>query len=172
MVDPVLVAANVGLTPEIGLLLASNKVIVTTDEATPSAATGPVPVMVLVVAEGAPGKKVTELPVLTNGVAMERVFDSALVDLRLQVEIPELFVMEHVPIVLPVPDELKVGVIPVTPLLSASFRVIVTRDCETPLAMAGVVPVIYEFAPLTAPEIKFMFTPGEAAGERTERVLV
>lgn len=45
---------------------------------------------------------------------------------------------------MPVSVEVKVGVTPETPLLAASFRVIVTVEVATPFAITGPVPVIVE----------------------------
>ena len=47
----------------------------------------------------------------------------------------------------------KVGVKPLTPLLEASFKVIVTVEVATPLAVTGPVPVIVELAAFTVPAV-------------------
>ena len=62
------VAENVGISPATGLLLASFRVIVTVELATPSATTGLVPVIVEFVgsAAPAPGSIVTSTPGLTG----------------------------------------------------------------------------------------------------------
>lgn len=57
----------------------------------------PVPVMVEVSAEGAPGLKITLPPTLLTGELKVRVFVSALVDVRVQVARPEALVLEQVP---------------------------------------------------------------------------
>ena len=61
----------------------------------PSATTGPIPVMVEFAATGTPAVKVTEPSALETGVAMERVFVSAVEEARVQVEIPEAFETEQ-----------------------------------------------------------------------------
>ncbi len=78
-------------------MLASLSVIVTVDEATPSATTGVVPVMVELTATADPAVKVTVPSAFTTGVAMERVFTSATVDFNVQVETPEALVAEQDP---------------------------------------------------------------------------
>jgi hypothetical protein len=106
----VLVAPNVGISPTTGLLLASFRVIVTVDVATPSATTGVVPLILEFATTAPPGVKTTELPALTNGVAIERTFVSAKVELKAQIESPEASEREHEPYVLEVPVALNVGV--------------------------------------------------------------
>ena len=85
---PVSVAEKAGVMPETGLLNASRRVIAIDEEAIPSAATGLVPVIVEVTTAGVPAVNVTEPPDFETGVSIERVFSSALVDARLQVESP------------------------------------------------------------------------------------
>ena len=92
-----MVALKVGVSPETGLLFASFKVIVTVDDAEPSATTGPEPVMVEVAATAPPGVKVTVPSALIKGVAIERVFTSAVSEARVQVETPEVLEAEQVP---------------------------------------------------------------------------
>ena len=72
-----LVAENVGVIPETGLFPPSLKVITTVEVDDPSAATGPVPVMVEFAATTVPAVKTTVPPVLETGVTRERVFVSA-----------------------------------------------------------------------------------------------
>jgi hypothetical protein len=96
-VAPVSVAENVGTSPETKLLFISLRVIVMVDEAVPSATTGLVPVMVEFRATAAPAVKTVIPPAFITGVAIERVFDSALVDDRVQVEIPEALEDEQIP---------------------------------------------------------------------------
>jgi hypothetical protein len=88
---------KIGLSPEIGLLKSSRKVIEIAEVETPSALTGVVPRMVEVVALGLPGIKTTRPSAFATGVAMERVLLSALVDESVQVETPEAFPAEHIP---------------------------------------------------------------------------
>ena len=85
---PVLVAVNVGTTPETGTLFTSFKVIVTVEGVTPSAVMFVVPVMVEVTAETAVGANTTVPPVTLTGVRSERVFVSAVVEARVQVAVP------------------------------------------------------------------------------------
>jgi hypothetical protein len=91
------VALKVGTTPETALLEASLRVTVIVDVAVPSATTGVVPVIEELPATAEPAVKTTVEPAFTTGVAIERTFDSALVEARVQVEIPELSVDEQVP---------------------------------------------------------------------------
>ena len=109
---PVLVALNVGVWPETGLLFTSLKVIVTVEVADPLATTGLVPVMVDVVATTAPAVKVTVPSALATGVAIDKIFVSAIVEDKLQVDTPDAFVTEQAPYVLVVPVlvALNVGV--------------------------------------------------------------
>ena len=94
-VDPVEV--NVGTCPLTGLLLISFSVIVTVDVATPSAATGPDPVIVELTATGVPAVNVTVPPAFETGVAILSVFISAINEVSVQVATPEAFVEEQVP---------------------------------------------------------------------------
>lgn len=94
-VAPVLVALKIGVMPLIGLLNTSRIVMVINEVATPLAVTGPVPAIVVVVFEAVPGVKVTVPSVLATGVTIARVFTSALVDLTVQVAIPEALVTPH-----------------------------------------------------------------------------
>ena len=96
-VFPEPVAEKVGVEPLIGLLNWSKIVIDTVEVATPSATTGPVPVMVEVATAGAPAVKVTVPSAFTIGVAIESVFTSALVEVNVQTESPEASVAEHAP---------------------------------------------------------------------------
>lgn len=97
MVVPVLVAAKVGVCPETGLLEASLSVIVMVEVDTPSAATGPVPVIEEFATETAPTLNRTVPSVLLIGVAIERVLSSAVVDLSVQFDAPEASVTEQAP---------------------------------------------------------------------------
>ena len=71
--------------------------MVTEEVAEPSATTGPVPVMVEVATAGAPAVKVTVPSAFTIGVAIESVFTSALVEVKVQTESPDASVAEHAP---------------------------------------------------------------------------
>ena len=97
LVGPVLVALKMGVTPEIGLLKRSLRIIEIAEEETPSAFTGVVPAMVVVRLLTLPGLKVTVPSDFETGVAIESVLTSALVEDRVQVEIPEAFVTEQYP---------------------------------------------------------------------------
>ena len=92
-----LVAPNVGVCPETGLLLASLKVIVTVDVAVPFATTGLVPVIVELAAAADPAVKTTVPSALITGVAIDKVLVSAAVDKSVQVETPVAFVTEQDP---------------------------------------------------------------------------
>ena len=82
------VAVKFGVMPETPLLFASNIVMVTVEVAIPSASTGPVPVIVELVATAVPATKVIVPSALVTGAVMDKVFTSALRDLSVQVEIP------------------------------------------------------------------------------------
>jgi hypothetical protein len=153
-VVPVPLAVKVGVVPTTALLLLSNKVIVTVDVATPSATTEPVPVMLELATAAESAVKVTVPSAFTNGVAIESVLISALIELKVQVASPEAFVTEHAEAVLFVPDAVKVGVWPGTGLLLASRNVTVTADVALPFATTGPVPVIFELAAIGVPAVK------------------
>src|ERR1041384_889133 len=107
------------------------------DVAVPFAATGLVPVMVELAATAPPALKVTDPSVFATGVRIDSVLISAVVDARVQVETPAPLVAEQAPYVLLEPVAEKVGVTPGTPLLFASFRVIVMVDVAVPSAVTG-----------------------------------
>ena len=69
--------------------------MVTVEVAVPLATTGLVPVMVELSATAAPEVKTIDPSALETGVAIERTFDSAVNELRVQVEIPEALVTEQ-----------------------------------------------------------------------------
>jgi hypothetical protein len=173
-VDPVSVALNEGTIPLTGLFEASLRVIVTLDVAVPLAITGPVPVIVEFAATADPAVKTTVPPALTTGVAIERVLVSAVKDLRVQVEIPEASVAEHVPMTLVVPVfvAVNVGTVPDTKLLLTSLRVIVTVEEATPSAATGPDPVIDEFAATGTPAVNVTDPPALMTGVAIERVFI
>ncbi len=80
-----------------GLLEVSLRVIVIVDVATPSASTGVVPLIEEFAAEAAAEVNTTVPSALETGVIRERVFVSAVVELKVQVEAPERFVAEQMP---------------------------------------------------------------------------
>ena len=94
---PVSVAENVGVWPDTLLLLASFRVIVTVDVATPLATTGLVPVIVEVAATGASAVKTTNPSAFITGVAIARVLDSATRGVKVQVATPDALVTEQDP---------------------------------------------------------------------------
>ena len=94
---PVSVALKVGVSPATGLLNASRRVAVTVEVALPSATTGPEPIIVDVAEATAPAMKVTVPSAFTIGVAIDKVFTSALVEVNVQVDCPLVFVAEHAP---------------------------------------------------------------------------
>lgn len=71
-----------------GLLKSSKIVMEMTEEETLLATTGVVPLMVVVRLLGEPGVKTTVPSALDTGVAIERVFVSALDDFNVQVDTP------------------------------------------------------------------------------------
>lgn len=121
------------------------------DVATPFAKTGPLPEMVPMAA--APATKTTVPPETATGLAIERVFVSALVELKVHVERPETFVNPQMPypFVAPVLVAVKVGMTPKMGLELASKRVMVTVDVDVPLAVTGPEPAIVEVDVLAAP---------------------
>lgn len=153
-VVPVPLAVKVGVVPTTALLLLSFKVTVTVEVATPSATTGPVPVMLELATAAESAVKVTVPSAFTNGVAIESVFTSALMELNEQVDSPAALVTEQADAVLSVPEALKVGDWPATGLLLASRKVIVMVEVALPLATTGLVPVIFEFAAIGVPAVK------------------
>ena len=78
-----------------GLLKSSKIVIETTEEEMLLATTGVVPLIVVVTLLGEPGVKTTVPSALTTGVAIERVFVSALDDFNVQVDTPSEFEEEQ-----------------------------------------------------------------------------
>lgn len=90
-------ASKVGVSPATGLLCVSIKVIVMVEVVDPSAVTGPLPVIDEFAAMAPPETKETVPPVFEIGDVMESVFASAVLELRVQVEIPEAFEAEQVP---------------------------------------------------------------------------
>jgi hypothetical protein len=94
------------------LLFISIRVTVTIDVATPSDTTGPVPAIVEFAATGEPAVKTTVPSALITGVAIERVFVSAVKEEIVQVDIPEALVTEQAlyELLVPVSVAEKVGV--------------------------------------------------------------
>jgi hypothetical protein len=80
-----------------GLLYKSLSVTVMVDNETPSAMTGPVPVMLELAETGEPPIKMAVPPVFATGVRRLRVLTSAFVDFRVHVDKPVAFVAEQVP---------------------------------------------------------------------------
>lgn len=153
---------------------ASFKFTVTVDVATPFAMTGDVPVMVEFAATAEPGLNTTVEPVKAIGETRERIFDSAVVEARVQVETPDEFVAEQAPKVFVVPESVaeNVGVVPITALLLASFKVIVMVDVAEPSARTGVVPEIEEFATDAPPGVNTTLLPAFTTGVAIESVFV
>ena len=92
---PELVALKVGFCPEIGLLKASRRVMMTVEAFNPSASTGPVPIIFELAGSAAPAVKTTFPPALVIGVKIERSLVSASFDCIVQVATPEALVMEQ-----------------------------------------------------------------------------
>ena len=90
-------AEKVGVWPTTGLFEASLRIIVTVDDALPSASTGPVPVMLEFAAEAVADVKTTVPPDLIIGESIERVFVSAVEEVIVQVDAPVASVAEHNP---------------------------------------------------------------------------
>lgn len=89
------VAEIVGVTLMTAALVLSLRVTVTVEVATPLAMTGPVAVIVEFATDGEPEAKTTVPSDFTKGVAIERVFVSAVVEVIVQVETPVAFVAEQ-----------------------------------------------------------------------------
>ncbi len=90
-------AVKVGTIATTGAFAESLSVIVTVDVATPFAVMVDVPEMEEFAATAEPDWNVTVPPVLVTGVLIESVFTSAVVDARVQVDVPAAVVDEHVP---------------------------------------------------------------------------
>ena len=111
----------------------------------PPGATGPVPVIVEFVGD-ATCVKMTVPPANEIGVDSVNVFVSALVDFKVQVEIPDAFVVEHAPyeFVVPVLVAVKLGFTPTMGELEKSISVMVMVELEVPSAPTGLLPVMDE----------------------------
>jgi len=166
------VAPKVGVRPSTGLLFASFNVTVTVEVATPSATTGPVPVMLEFAAIGVPAVKTTTPSAFVIGAVIERVLLSALVDTSVQVATPFASVIEHTDGVLLVPLALNVGVTLLTGLLKASCNVIVTSEVAIPSATTGLVPVMVDVATATAPATKVTEPSALMTGVSMVRIFV
>ena len=155
-------------------MVESRSVTVTVEVATPSATTGPVPVIVEFPAKAAPAVKTVLPPALFTGEVIERVLVSALEDESVQVELPVASEAEHVPyeFVVPVFVAEKVGVNPTTGLLKMSFKVMVTEEVATPLAITGPDPMMAEFAATAEPAVNTTEPPVFATGVKIERIFV
>lgn len=91
------VAVKFGMTPLTPTLAPSRKVIVMVEVATPSATTGPEPLMLEFAATTDPGPKITVPPLTATGIKRERVFVSAVVEPKLQVDVPVASLEEQAP---------------------------------------------------------------------------
>lgn len=91
------VAVKVGVWPGTGLLLESLSMMVIVEVAVPLATTGDVPVMEEFAGSAVGVVNTTLLPVFTIGVAIESVLVSAVSELKVQVEIPDVLEDEQVP---------------------------------------------------------------------------
>ena len=98
-VFPVPVEANVVAVPLTGLLFASRSVIVTVEVVDPFAVTPELGEAEIVefAATAVPATKLTVPSAFVNGLEIERVFVSALVERKVQVETPEVLLEEHAP---------------------------------------------------------------------------
>lgn len=166
------VTPKVGVKPGTALLLASRKVTVTVDVALPFATTGPVPVIFELTATGVPAVKVIEPSVFATGVTIASVFTPESVDFAVQVEIPLALLAEQAERVFPVPLKLKVGVVPLTGLLKASKRVMVTVEVAVSLAITGPVPVMVEVTAAMTPAMNVTVPSAFMTGVAIESVFV
>ena len=121
-----------------------------------------------------PALKVTVPPDFTIGVAMLKVFTCALVEESEQIDVPVPLLAAHTPYIFPPPMfvALKVGTVPTSAKLLASFKTIVTVDEATPLASTGPVPTILEFVVEAAPTVKMTVPPALEMGVARVRVFV
>jgi len=163
---------KVGVSPATGLLVASRKVTVTVEVAEPFATTGPVPEMLEFAAIGVPAVNVMVPSVFATGVTIAKVFTPESVDFAVQVDTPLALPAEHAVRVFPVPLKLNVGVLPLTGLLKASSKVIVTVDVAVSSAITGPVPVIVEVAAAMAPATKVTVPSALITGVAIESVFV
>ena len=92
-----MVAIKVGVIPDTGLLPASLRVMVIVEVDTPSAVTGPDPVIVEVSALGPLGLKTTNPPAFATGVTIDKVLVSEVNDFNVQVELPVTSEAEQAP---------------------------------------------------------------------------
>ena len=140
----------------------------------PSAVIGLTPVIVENAAPAPSPLNKTVPKATTTGVASVMVLVSALVDTRVQIEIPVTASLKlQVPRVLPVPEAVKVGTtLGAIALLLASFKVIVMLAVAVPLAVTGLIPAIVEFPALALPPVKTTVPPERETGVTIESVLV
>lgn len=144
--------------------------MVTVDVALPLAITGLVPVIFEFAAMGVPAVKVTEPSVFATGVTIASVFNPETVELKVQLEAPLAFVVEHADSVFPEPVAEKVGVSPAIGLLNWSRIVMVTVEVAEPSATTGPVPVIVDVATAGAPAVKVTLPSALVIGDVIERV--
>ena len=95
---------------------------------------------------GAPAMNVTVPPASTIGVAIERVFTSALVDFSVQVEFPLESLAEQLETVFEVPEAVTVGVRLAIARLFLFLIATVIIETLVPFATTGPEPVIFELA--------------------------
>lgn len=150
---PELVAEKVGTVPTIAILDASLSMIVIVEVRLPSATTDPVPLMVEFATLAAPAVKTTEPPDFTIGLVTDKDLVSAKVEVKVHVEIPRVLLTPQTPypFVVPVSVAEKPGVTPLTGLLFASSRVIVTVEADEPSATVGPLPEMLVYAAAAAP---------------------
>lgn len=146
--------------------------IVTVDVATPSANTGPVPVIVDVATAAAPGLNTTTCGPSAIGPVRLTFLDSARVLVNVHVATPEPLLTPQLGAELPVPETVTVGVTPGTGLLRLSRKVMVTVDVATPSATTGEVATIEELATIGALDVKDTLGPLTDTGEVMLRVLL
>ena len=124
---------------------------------------------------GAPATKVIASPDIEIGDNIDRIFDSAVLEVTEQVDTPDEFVALQVEyeFVVPVSVALNVGTIPTTGLLFLFLRVIVIVELAIPSANMLLVPVILEFAATGTVSIKVTLdvTPENPEGTDKESVL-
>lgn len=139
---------------------------------TPLARFGSEANIVEVAADAGPGVKTTVSPVLMTGAEILTVLDSALVERKVQVDTPRVFVAEQVSNELFDPVEVNVGTIPTTGALLESFKEIITFEVATLLAITGPVAVIDEFAATADPLWKITVPPDLEIGVSMLNVFV
>lgn len=114
----------------------------------------------------------TAFPAFANGDTSETVFDSALVDVTVQIACPKASVAGQALGVFKVPVIEYVGTIPETELLLMSFNVTVTSQVSTPSAIVGVAARMVELATTAGPAMNVTVPSALSTGLSIESVFI